>query len=398
MYRVLFLLALVLVGMFGGVVWAQPLVDDKVYRYEGTINGTIPIEMMLERKGDELVGAYYYKKVGTMIALEGKVKENGTFWLEEAVFEDLQPCDGFEVHYGRVTGRFDGDIVGEERIGGVWSGYNEDKPTGKSFAFSMERVPYAVQSPKVLYDMLKGAKSDAEMMLVLSEYVLEDADGGFFIGGCGIWTDASFIGREDLEVKLYHKNLFGDSEDEIVVSLDFGGWFYHLGIFYRGDDGWGKVPGAISFARPDAGTSPCLSEIPGGEGDYVLFDFVEALEEDRYIIEGMVYGGRCADGSSRGDDIHYYLWSAQEGQIYELYDEQAHYYWYSSPSPAPVDMPVDNTFELVSMEGDAAPSHVKCTSVVYKMVKEKAEDEYSEDEMYAEEVGEEVKYIPLIEE
>ena len=102
--------------------------------FTGTIGENLELQMKLIREGDRLTGSYFYRKVGTPIAISGTVDKNGQVVIEE-----------FDTG-GKQTGAFKGTWKEDEEglivIAGNWTKPNGDKKT----AFSLHEEPIEFSS------------------------------------------------------------------------------------------------------------------------------------------------------------------------------------------------------------------------------------------------------------
>jgi len=102
--------------------------------FKGSIGDNLELQMKLIREGERLTGSYFYRKVGTPIAISGTVDKNGQVLIEE-----------FDTG-GRQTGVFTGvwkdDEEGLAVISGNWTRPNGDKKT----AFSLREEPIEFSS------------------------------------------------------------------------------------------------------------------------------------------------------------------------------------------------------------------------------------------------------------
>ena len=102
--------------------------------FTGTIGETLELQMKLVREGDRVTGSYFYRKVGTPIAISGTVDKNGQVLIEE-----------FDTG-GKQTGAFKGTWKEDEEglivISGNWTKPNGDKKT----AFSLHEEPIEFSS------------------------------------------------------------------------------------------------------------------------------------------------------------------------------------------------------------------------------------------------------------
>lgn len=82
-------------------------------KYSGTI-GDLPIVIDLSRSNEKITGSYYYTKIGVPITLEGSIKKDGSFEINE-------------YGNGSVTGTLEGIIPAKGGISGSWKNANENK-------------------------------------------------------------------------------------------------------------------------------------------------------------------------------------------------------------------------------------------------------------------------------
>ena len=106
----------------------------EVKHFKGSIGTTLDLQMKLIRTGDQLVGNYFYQKVGTKIDLKGTVDEDGNLVLQE-----FDPA-------GKQTGLFKGlwsqnKDTGLIDIAGNWSKPPGENGDDKKTAFSIHEEP-----------------------------------------------------------------------------------------------------------------------------------------------------------------------------------------------------------------------------------------------------------------
>ncbi|HUE83663.1 MAG TPA: RsiV family protein [Pyrinomonadaceae bacterium] len=101
--------------------------------FTGSIGSSLGLQMKLIRRGDELSGSYFYKKIGTSIELRGTIDQGGNVTLEE-----FDPS-------GKQTGKFSGKWQADKdeelvTIAGDWS-----KPDSSS------KTPFSLQEQPVYF-------------------------------------------------------------------------------------------------------------------------------------------------------------------------------------------------------------------------------------------------------
>ena len=104
--------------------------------FKGSIGNSLDLQMKLVRTGDQLVGSYFYQKVGTRIDVRGNVDKDGNLTLEEfdqggkqtGVFKGLWTVDSSD---NSVT------------LAGNWSKPPSEKGSDKKTAFSVHEEPIA---------------------------------------------------------------------------------------------------------------------------------------------------------------------------------------------------------------------------------------------------------------
>ncbi|MFM7728170.1 MAG: hypothetical protein ACKO7B_15830, partial [Flavobacteriales bacterium] len=82
-------------------------------KFSGTI-GDLPIVINLSRSNEKISGSYYYSKIGVPIALEGSIKKDGSFEINE-------------YGNGNVTGTLEGIIPAKGGFSGTWKNANKSK-------------------------------------------------------------------------------------------------------------------------------------------------------------------------------------------------------------------------------------------------------------------------------
>jgi len=102
--------------------------------FKGSIGSTLDLQMKLVRNGDQLVGSYFYQKVGKIIGLRGSVDKDGNLALDE-----------FDAS-GKQTGVFKGLWTVDKEDGLITLAGNWSKPPGekgddKKTAFSIHEEP-----------------------------------------------------------------------------------------------------------------------------------------------------------------------------------------------------------------------------------------------------------------
>ncbi len=102
--------------------------------FKGSIGSTLDLQMKLVREGDNLIGSYFYQKVGTRITLRGTIDKNGNLSLDE-----FDPS-------GKQTGVFKGIWTVDPKdnsitLAGNWSKPPGEKGDDKKTAFSVHEEP-----------------------------------------------------------------------------------------------------------------------------------------------------------------------------------------------------------------------------------------------------------------
>lgn len=105
--------------------------------FKGSIGSSLDLQMKLVRSGDQLMGSYFYQKIGTRIDLRGSVDKEGNLVLEE-----FDPA-------GKQTGVFKGiwNVDAEDglvTLAGNWSKPPGEKGDDKRTAFSVHEEPIAL--------------------------------------------------------------------------------------------------------------------------------------------------------------------------------------------------------------------------------------------------------------
>lgn len=372
-------------------MYAQNTSTPSVWVFEGMMNKDIPITMILERDGEEIFGNYYYNKYKKIIGLQGSVRQDGSFELLESVSEEMSGEAGYVFEDWKQSGIFMGRYVGNSRLVGTWRNrirVGEEFENGKeSYPFSLQRRSKIQYSPQDLKTKLMSFKSNVELQFFLFEH-LNFLDWENLYYGDDVWTSASELNKEAMEIDIQYKNLFGDETEEAVVFIHFDNWVYYLTTYALESNRWRKLPGYIHFAKSATAEEPCAWDKPG-EG-YFYFGFEEALAPDEFVLVGRTYGGYC-DGVTRGNEINFYVWQITQSGIKELYQDTENSYWYESPNPYPSELPIYNNFAFVEGDENTFPKRLRKIASVYETGREGEGEGYETYEV----VDEKVEYLEL---
>ncbi len=101
--------------------------------FTGSIGSSLGLQMKLIRRGDELSGSYFYKKIGTSIALRGAIDKGGNVTLDE-----------FDPR-GKQTGKFSGKWQADNDSGLVTIAGDWSKPDSQS------KTPFSLQEQPIYF-------------------------------------------------------------------------------------------------------------------------------------------------------------------------------------------------------------------------------------------------------
>ncbi len=160
--------------------WASSSAQERVL-LEGSLDGKYPIKMLIFKDGDKIRGNYLYRKVGTLIRLDGTVTTDGRVELKE------------RDEHGNETGSFHGRFAFDHSFTGQWV-----SPKGKTLSA----------------DLLPSAEADDEFFPSSVEYTLAPVGGIQQIQVLRVTGGNAQI-EHDLNRILSVFALSGESEDDI---------------------------------------------------------------------------------------------------------------------------------------------------------------------------------------
>lgn len=169
--RLYILILLSIFTALGEVTAQSGRSNDTRTRYEGTI-GKAAVRMILQLKGDVIIGTYQYAKVGKDLEIQGMVRGKDSIILKE--------FDEQERQTGLFKGRYADKETPSESITGIWSRPDGTKPT----PFTL-RIAGTV-APPATFDFYSGrykrmGKHSAELNVRLL------SDGKLQIEGEAYW-------------------------------------------------------------------------------------------------------------------------------------------------------------------------------------------------------------------
>lgn len=123
---------------------------DFVKTFEGQINNKYNIVLKITSNSGDIMGSYFYKNIGTDIQVRGKIDNHGKFQLNEYDFKSNQ------------TGMFNGTLVNESKIEGVWSKPNGDKS-----------MPFTLIQSNSEYESIKMHVNDEKYQIISGQYESE---------------------------------------------------------------------------------------------------------------------------------------------------------------------------------------------------------------------------------
>lgn len=169
--------------------------------------------------------------------------------------------------------------------------------------------------------------------------------------GESVVANARRFSADDITFLQRPVNLTGSNAPELVVEMRIASFIHVVRVFQNTGPSWQALPSALFFKRNTRDAEPCLTEPPGPA--YFYFDFAEVLRAGESILYGYTYDGHCAN-IYRGDDIFFYVWQVTPSGFREKFRAPVRQYWYKSPDPAPLALPVYQEFEFVAAAGSAS--------------------------------------------
>jgi hypothetical protein len=375
MQRILFVL-FVLIAMPSMQAFAKKLrvsQDDFTGNFVGHIGLRYAFEMSLTKQGNECIGTYNYLNYKQSITLKGKFESSAYIYLNEYTKS------------GKINATFKLEVDIEGKIIGTWL------KEGKSDTEALEVVLYRQEalatseteinsniitkkpeniSENILENIIREAleiRDSTKLIeyLVDNNLIINDKNTFTFIPI--FWQPMSDGLRPDslLHISVAYQNLFGTDEKEAIITIDYGSDVYFLSFFYKEGQNWKQVPNILNFNRGSYDNMPCLrnSEI---EVNYFSYQFQELRIANEFCIVGQINGGRCADGSNRGNEISFNVWQITKNGVFKLFSDTKSHYWYKSPSPEPVSKPIERSFEF--SKEDKFSKYLSITQTRYKEI------------------------------
>jgi hypothetical protein len=315
--------------------------------FVGHIGQQYAIEMSLSRQGKEYKGSYAYLPAKQPIELKGQASSS------------LGASIGEYGKDGKMNAKFTLALESNAQTAtGTWL------KTGKAESESLPVTLYRQEAPpaaettllnagsvKNIDELIKGAlalKDSTQLLnyLISNNLILNSEEHYTYMPPMfGEPQPTGLRADTALSITADYQNLFGTPEKEAIVKVKYNSMLYFLTFFYKDGENWKQVPSILHFNRGDAGNSPCLSESEA-EKDYLSWNYQALRIADEVCLVGQVNGGRCADGTERGNDIVFNVWQVSPNGVFNLFSDTKNSYWYASPSPKPTSEPISRTFEF----------------------------------------------------
>ncbi|HEU4718044.1 MAG TPA: hypothetical protein VFU15_09430, partial [Bacteroidia bacterium] len=222
--------------------------------FHGTV-GTAHVRLLAEQHRNRFCGIYYYEKIRRTIYLSGITTPGGVH------FDELTLRDTFDekVFYSvtdetDTTGAFDGAFTADSsQFTGQWVSHDGKK----KFPFSLSRDTIAQMDLPEIVHALRTCRSEGELHFLLCTQLVKTLDNfSFFTEGGGDWDTTQVIGPQNMQVKLFTKNLFGNDSAEKLLYVNFCGSETFLFAFYKCAGRWKKIPGCVFEKQGDESNRP----------------------------------------------------------------------------------------------------------------------------------------------
>lgn len=332
--------------------------DSIVYNFQGLMGERTPVRVLLERKGNQVQGLLLDIERKILYGMEGTITGNTLDMLAGSLHSEpsLQDAmEGFILPNHTRAGRFQAQLLSPESLEGEWTAFARMATIPGSTTFRLQKRDFEVKDPFQTRQELNGQTNPAEFAYGLSERLTGVDFSLLYFFGKG----PRVLSENGLLFDILIRNLFGDSNEEVLLHLNFEDGLHLLAAYEKNGDAVRRVPGYIALKKPEAGAGPCMIKAPGA--GYFFYSFEEVYAPGEYALLGNTYGGKC-EGLERGDNVHFYLWRFQPDGVKLVYSDIQDFYQYESPDPKAVKPPVSNTFTLVEGAKRAYPKRIKKAS------------------------------------
>lgn len=358
--------------------------------YVGYI-GKEPVRMMVQNVTGDPEGFLFYESSALPLHLLGREAGRDSLVLEaikdttgEAYCLDKQYEMDFKVASLQLK-------VADNTAEGVWKGSGEEQPVPIQLRLQTDPTP----SPEEIQRQLTEEPTLETFMTVVSRW-LTGSHSRAFCTPPYAYSDLYYLpDPSEISVTLTYENLFGHEGKEALLQLNWDNYRSQVFVMVQREKGWETYPEYLDFNAMKGYTS-CLYCMDMNE--YARVELKQLCDGAHYI-EVMACGGRCADGSDRGDYVTRDLYRINDDGFRSVFfDQLEEAYSYSSPCPDATDPPRHTDFEYVKQPGETWPTQVKLTHHVFELIgpKKKKERDCMGGDNY-EETGTEEEIIPLCE-
>ena len=252
---------------------AAAAAETKFFR--GSIGSALGLQMKLVRQGENLVGSYFYQKVGTKIDLRGTIDKDGNVTLEE--FDSA----------GKQTGIFKGqwktDSDGVIEVNGNWTKPNGEKKT----AFTVRQEPIDLSNGvEIVAKQIKEKNKKLKYEVAVNYPQLSGS------------TDPNFEKFNQAVRALVNRNISGFKKDMVPAEAE---------------------------PTPDSSISPPQGEETGSD---ISIDYTVALAQDELIsVEFNIssYYSGAAHPNSNAEVINFDLKNGKPLKLADLFQPGAKY-------------------------------------------------------------------------
>lgn len=325
------------IALFPGWVQAQ-IYTPQSYYYEGALNGET-VALLLKQSGDQTYGLIHWPERGHTLRL---IPSDEAGRLREKTLFTNQPTEGHWV----LPAPGPASLRAERSASGIGQTITLQKQSRPVRPEDMERLNGSEEA--VFFQLCRDFTGIRYDMI---DY-----------GGSAQRAPIRFR-PEDVAFRSSTINLFGSSQEEMVLELRVSDYLQVLRVFEReSQQAWRIMPEAVLVKRSSRDAEPCLTDPPGPA--YLHYEFEELRKSGEWAISAYTYDGLC-NYLKRGDDIYYYLWQVTADGFRTLYEGPARSYWYTSPDPAPVREPIWQSFSFVAGQATPFPRILRKRSAVY---------------------------------
>jgi hypothetical protein len=324
--------------------------------YTGTIAGA-KARILLSSDKESVRGFLFYEKTGVPFWVEG-VQKGDSLLLDEFLNEESFTYSNLD--NSQCTGRLKLIRQGQDELRGSWISPQGGSPKPIALSWSALNQP----SPAKAGERILAATSQMELITWLAcgftgadpdlLWVDEMPEEGYYSGemvsahlvrpGEVTITQEAFPLLAHPDRQLVRINICAHKVLFATVEL-----LPHTGRFSERQILKAEVPYDRVWSLEEPDTSFVRHRLVPICNDRLLLDL--------QATEGMTFT------VSRGSDVFRFVAEGADDGWKELVSFQQHSYWYNSPCPQPIALPVEATAEYKTMPGDSLPSMLEITRI-----------------------------------